>query len=84
MRNYIPIAYHKKYKLKLPKGHRFPMEKYELLPLQLIHEGVSDKSHFLPKPAKLDDVLEIHDKAYVMKLINLDLNKSEIRKLDFH
>jgi len=84
MRNYIPIAYHKKYKLKLPKGHRFPMEKYELLPLQLIHEGVSDKSHFfLPKPAKLDDVLEIHDKAYVMKLINLDLNKSEIRKIGF-
>tara|TARA_B100001741_G_scaffold313291_1_gene318903 strand:- start:806 stop:1717 length:912 start_codon:yes stop_codon:yes gene_type:complete len=84
MTNFIPIAYHKKYKLKLPKGHRFPMEKYELLPLQLIHEGVSDKTHFfLPEPAKIDDVLKIHDKAYIMKLINLDLNKSEIRKIGF-
>ena len=46
MTNFIPIAYHKKYKLKLPKNHRFPMEKYELLPLQLMHEGISDKTHF--------------------------------------
>ncbi len=46
MTNFIPIAYHKKYKLKLPKGHRFPMEKYELLPLQLIHEGISSENDF--------------------------------------
>ena len=84
MTNFIPIAYHKKYKLKLPKNHRFPMEKYELLPLQLINEGISDKTHFfLPEYAKIADVLEIHDKAYVMKLVNLDLNKSEIRKIGF-
>ena len=84
MTNFIPIAYHKKYKLELPKNHRFPMEKYELLPLQLMHEGISDKTHFfLPEYAKITDVLEIHDKAYIMKLINLDLNKSEIRKIGF-
>ena len=84
MTNFIPIAYHKKYKLSLPKGHRFPMEKYELLPLQLMHEGVSNKSDFfLPKSAKIEDVLEIHDKGYIMKLINLDLTKSEIRKIGF-
>ncbi|MAU58414.1 MAG: histone deacetylase [Flavobacteriaceae bacterium] len=84
MTNFIPIAYHKKYKLKLPKGHRFPMEKYELLPLQLIHEGVSSQNDFfLPEYAKLEDVLEIHDKEYVLKLINSNLNKSEIRKIGF-
>ena len=84
MTNFIPIAYHKKYKLSLPKGHRFPMEKYELLPLQLMHEGVSNKSDFfLPKSAKIEDVLEIHDKGYIMKLINLNLTKSEIRKIGF-
>ncbi|MFL2630067.1 MAG: histone deacetylase [Flavobacteriaceae bacterium] len=84
MTNFIPIAYHKKYKLKLPKGHRFPMEKYELLPLQLIHEGVSSQNDFfLPEYAKLEDVLEIHDKEYVLKLINRNLNKSEIRKIGF-
>ncbi len=84
MTNFIPIAYHKKYKLKLPKGHRFPMEKYELLPLQLIHEGVSRESDFfLPEYAKLEDVLEIHDKEYILKLIKRNLNKSEIRKIGF-
>jgi acetoin utilization deacetylase AcuC-like enzyme len=84
MTNFIPIAYHKKYKLKLPIGHRFPMEKYELLPLQLIHEGVFNENHFfLPEHARLKDVLEIHDKEYVLKLINRNLNKSEIRKIGF-
>jgi len=84
MTNFVSIAYHKKYKLKLPKGHRFPMEKYELLPLQLIHEGVSSENDFfLPEYARLKDVLEIHDKEYVLKLINRNLNKSEIRKIGF-
>ena len=38
---------------------------------------------FLPEYAKLEDVLEIHDKEYVLKLINSNLNKSEIRKIGF-
>ncbi len=35
----LSIAYHPIYQLPLPEGHRFPMEKYDLLPKQLLHEG---------------------------------------------
>ena len=32
----LKIANHPIYKHELPEGHRFPMEKYDLLPQQLI------------------------------------------------
>ncbi|MDG2436067.1 MAG: histone deacetylase, partial [Polaribacter sp.] len=32
----LKIAFHPIYKHELPVGHRFPMEKYDLLPQQLI------------------------------------------------
>jgi len=43
------VAWDPIYVHPVPKGHRFPMEKYELLPLQLIHEGiVSENQIFSP------------------------------------
>ena len=33
---FIPIAFDPIYRLSLPVNHRFPMEKYELLPQQLL------------------------------------------------
>jgi len=46
MNKYIPIAYHESFKLDLPKGHRFPMEKYKLLPNELINQGISKETDF--------------------------------------
>ena len=42
----LKIAYSEVYKYQLPEGHRFPMEKYELLPQQLLHEGVVNQDNF--------------------------------------
>ena len=42
----LKIAYHPIYQHNLPDGHRFPMEKYDLLPQQLIYEGTCDKENF--------------------------------------
>ena len=33
------IAYHPLYNHPVPENHRFPMEKYALLPQQLLYEG---------------------------------------------
>lgn len=41
------IAFHPIFKHPLPEGHRFPMLKYELLPQQLVHEGIAQKVIFL-------------------------------------
>ncbi len=62
----IPIAFHPIYKHPLPDGHRFPMQKYELLPQQLIHEGTADVSDFFePDVINLEHVLRVHNKTYV-------------------
>ena len=69
---------------KLPENHRFPMEKYELIPQQLLHEGLVEKeSFFSPNIAKDFWIEKAHDKEYISKLNHLTLSKSEIRKTGF-
>ena len=60
------------------------MEKYELLPKQLIHEGTCDPDDFF-SPQTLDEgvVKIIHQKDYINRLKRLDLNRSEVRKIGF-
>lgn len=82
--SFIPIAYHHIYKLPLPENHRFPMEKYELLPQQLLLEGTCEPSDFFtPTKVALENVLNIHNKEYVTRLINLNLTQREIRNIGF-
>ena len=80
----LKIAFHPIYKHPLPEGHRFPMEKYDLLPKQLLHEGTCEQQHFFePKPADLEDILSVHTKEYVENLTNLTLDRRAIRKTGF-
>ena len=80
----IPVAFDPIYILPLPENHRFPMEKYELLHRQLIHEGTCEPEDFF-SPTKIDNdsVMAIHQKVYVERLKGLKLNKAEIRKIGF-
>ncbi len=69
---------------KLPEGHRFPMEKYDLLPQQLMHEGTLDLSDFFhPKPLTEEQILRTHSFEYWEKLKTGNLSRSEIRALGF-
>ena len=80
----FPIAFHNSFRLALNQEHRFPMEKYELLPQQLILEGTNKiEDFFEPKPALLEHVLRVHDKNYVNRLLKLTLTKNEIRSIGF-
>jgi acetoin utilization deacetylase AcuC-like enzyme len=68
----------------LPEGHRFPMEKYSLLPEQLLFEGtVTDSNFFVPQLAPDKWILTTHDGSYLERLRNLELTKSEIRAIGF-
>ncbi|MFN3801250.1 histone deacetylase [Belliella pelovolcani] len=80
----LKIAYSSIYSHPLPVGHRFPMEKYDLLPEQLLYEGTVVASNFF-EPNVLDEkwILNTHDSSYFEKLRNLQLSKSEIRKTGF-
>ena len=50
----IRVAWNADYAHSLPEGHRFPMEKYELVPEQLVHEGTLSESQFF-SPTPLGD-----------------------------
>ena len=80
----IPIAFDPIYVLPLPENHRFPMEKYDLLPKQLVHEGTCDPEDFF-SPQAIDDqiVKVIHQKEYVDRLKHMKLDMSEVRKIGF-
>jgi len=74
------IAFHPIYIHPLPENHRFPMEKYDLLPRQLIHEGVVEKSVFFePTSIALESVLAVHSKDYLIRLKNLEITPREQR-----
>lgn len=81
----MKVAYSEIYNYKLlPNGHRFPMEKYDLLAKQLIHEGVLEENDFFePEPLNQDQVLRTHTKHYWYKLTSGTLSKSEVRNMGF-
>lgn len=80
----LKIAFSSLYSHPLPVGHRFPMEKYELLPEQLLYEGTVKKENFFV-PGMIDDhwILTTHTGEYLEKLKTLQLSKSEIRAIGF-
>lgn len=60
------------------------MEKYNLLPEQLLYEGTIKESNFF-SPSFLQEkwILNTHQQSYFERLKSLNLNKSEIRKTGF-
>jgi acetoin utilization deacetylase AcuC-like enzyme len=57
----LQIAFSPIYEYPLPKGHRFPMDKYSLIPQQLIYEGtVQEKQFFHPDPISEEIILLTH------------------------
>ena len=80
----LKIAYHPIYKHPLPEGHRFPMLKYELLPQQLVHQGICVQENFF-EPSLPEDtpILAVHDPAYYKDLCQLNLKPSAARKIGF-
>lgn len=80
----FPIAFHPIYKYPVPEGHRFPMDKYELLPLQLLREGIAEEPDFFsPEPVALDAVYAVHGNDYTNRLINGSLTPKEMRRIGF-
>lgn len=80
----LKIANHPIYIYPLPKGHRFPMEKYELLPQQLLYEGTCIAENFFePKMPSNEDILAVHTEEYFESLLNLTIDKRAARKIGF-
>ncbi|MFI5139584.1 MAG: histone deacetylase [Sphingobacteriales bacterium] len=80
----LKIAYHPVYVHPLSAGHRFPMLKYELIPAQLLHEGmIVPENIFSPGNLAEEIILWTHDKEYWEQLRNLTLAPKEQRRTGF-
>ncbi|GAB5465249.1 MAG: histone deacetylase [Candidatus Kapaibacteriales bacterium] len=77
------LAWHKTYNHPLPEGHKFPMDKYDIL-----FNKVSGKDYIskeITNPNKISrDIAELaHTREYLDRLLALDLEKREARKMGF-
>lgn len=80
----MKIAYHDIYTHPLPADHRFPMLKYELIPAQLLREGIITPGQlFEPAPATDATILLTHTAEYWQKLEDQTLSPQEQRKIGF-
>jgi acetoin utilization deacetylase AcuC-like enzyme len=80
----LKVAWSPTYRYKLPEGHRFPMEKYDVLPEQLIYEGtVSESAFFNPDMLQDEQLLLTHTSEYLQKLNQQQLTSKEIRNIGF-
>lgn len=77
--SFSPIYVH-----PVPENHKFPMEKYDLIPRQLVYEGiVSENQIITPKQVKLELVAKVHDADYLHRLYNGLLTPREQRVSGF-
>jgi len=76
----LKVAFRDEYVHPLPSNHRFPMEKYDLLPKQLLHEGtLSTDQFFAPDITNSELIARVHEPAYIRRLFGLQLTEREQR-----
>ncbi|MDB2385046.1 histone deacetylase [Polaribacter sp.] len=80
----LKIAHHPIYNHPLKVGHRFPMEKYDMLPQQLVLEGTCTKDNFFePEIPNNKYFFSVHEPEYFFDLLNITLSAKEARKIGF-
>ena len=80
----IKIAYSDRFVLDLPKGHRFPMIKYELIKEQLLYQGIiSSEQLYDPGLIDRDILLFTHSQNYLNLIENKKITAKDSRKIGF-
>jgi len=90
---YFPIFYNDVYEVNLPKGHRFPMEKYrkvrEIVQQHYDIEEAKELSskimhQFCVSPlATWDELITTHSPEYISRFLQGDQTESELRNVGF-
>ncbi|MFK7798846.1 MAG: histone deacetylase [Aureispira sp.] len=80
----LHIAFSSIYEYQLPANHRFPMSKYELIPAQLLHQGiVKPEQFFEPAPLAEHWILRTHSAEYWKSLKTGTISAKAARKIGF-
>ena len=74
-----------RYPLPLPEGHRFPVSKYRQLRRRLeSHAAAGAPLTFIePHAATDDELLRVHDRGYVGRVLAGTLSRDEVRRIGF-
>jgi acetoin utilization deacetylase AcuC-like enzyme len=76
------LVYHDAFYLPLG-AHVFPGEKYRLIYQRLLGTGAAAESDFVrPQAIALEDVLRVHERGYVERLIGGTLSEEEILQME--
>jgi acetoin utilization deacetylase AcuC-like enzyme len=68
--------------IPLPPGHTFPIQKYALLRQAVLDQHIIDHRDLIePPPARISDLIRVHDPTYVEDVLQGRLTESALRRL---
>lgn len=80
----LKIAYSDIFRYSVPEKHRFPMQKYTMIPERLLAEGtISSNNFFAPARLSEDEILTTHTPEYWHQLKTQTLPRKEARAIGF-
>lgn len=80
----LKIAYSEIFRYPVPEKHRFPMQKYTLIPERLLAEGtIGTDNLFTPGKLTEGEILTTHTAEYWHKLKTQTLSAREVRAIGF-
>ena len=80
----LKVAFSPIFLYQVPEKHRFPMQKYRLIPERLIEEGIlSEDNLFAPDKLTEEEILTTHTLEYWQKLKTQTLSRKEARAIGF-
>ena len=73
---------HPQYDIPLPKNHKFTSSKFSDLLSELEKSGLSEYANiFYPEKAAISDLVKVHDRNYIDKILYGTLDPAEERRL---
>ncbi len=80
----LKIAYSDVFRYSVPEKHRFPMQKYIMIPERLLAEGtISQDNFFAPSRLSEDEILTTHTAEYWYQLKTQTLPRKAARAIGF-
>jgi acetoin utilization deacetylase AcuC-like enzyme len=77
------LAYHDGFYLPFGSAHVFPGMKYKLIRERLLETRAATESDFAtPETISIEDVLRVHDRGYIERLIDGTLSEEEILQME--
>lgn len=78
------VANHQDYTLILPEKHRVPIDKYALVPEQLLYLGIVEENEFFsPDPVSKEILALAHQADYLNRALKKELTPKEARRIGY-